>query len=264
MDLGLTGKVAVVTGGNSGIGKATAEILLKEGAKVAILSRSFEEIDDLKAFGDPLPVTVDITQWDQVQAARDQVTAHFGRPAEIVVHSAGITGAVGDFLEIDDQGWLDTINVNLMGTVRVCRAFIPDMRAAKWGRIVLLGSEDAVQPYIEDMPYCSCKAGTLNLTKNLSKAYAKDGVLTNMVSPAFVETAMTNAMMRSRAAERGISIDEAVTSFLAENRPGIEVGRRGRVEEVAAVIAFLCSEHTSYVVGSNWRVDGGSVFTIST
>jgi NAD(P)-dependent dehydrogenase (short-subunit alcohol dehydrogenase family) len=263
MDLGLKDKVAVVTGGNSGIGKATAEILLKEGAKVAILSRSFEALDELKAFGDPFPVEADITDLATLEAARDQVTQHFG-PAEIVVHAAGITGAVGDFLGIDDEAWMHTINVNLMGTVRVCRTFIPAMRAAKWGRIVLLGSEDAVQPYIEDMPYCSCKAGTLNLTKNLSKAYAQDGVLTNMVSPAFVETAMTDAMMRSRSAERGISMDEAVKSFLAENRPGIVVGRRGRVEEVAAVIAFLCSEQASYVVGANWRVDGGSVSTIST
>jgi 3-oxoacyl-[acyl-carrier protein] reductase len=263
MDLGLSGKVVVVTGGDSGIGKATAEILLKEGAKVAILNRSFDEIDDLKAFGDPFAVKADITSLEQVEAARDSITQHFGA-AEILVHAAGITGAVGDFLEIDDEGWLDTINVNLMGTVRVCRAFIPAMRQARWGRIVLLGSEDAVQPYIEDMPYCACKAGTLNLTKNLSKAYAKDGVLTNMVSPAFVETAMTNAMMRSRAQERNITMDEAVQSFLSENRPGIEVGRRGRVEEVAAVIAFLCSEQASYVVGSNWRVDGGSVSTIST
>ncbi|MGB3787311.1 MAG: SDR family oxidoreductase [Phormidesmis sp.] len=265
MDLGLKDRVAVVTGGDSGIGKATAEILLKEGAKVAILNRSFDEIDDLKPFGDPFPVKADITSLEQVEAARDQVIEHFGKPAEIVVHSAGITGAVGDFLEdIDDEGWMHTINVNLMGTVRICRTFIPDMRKAGWGRVVLLGSEDAVQPYIEDMPYCACKAGTLNLTKNLSKAYAKDGVLTNMVSPAFVETAMTNAMMRSRSEERGVSMDEAVKSFLAENRPGIEVGRRGKVEEVAAVITFLCSNQASYVVGSNWRVDGGSVSTIST
>ena len=263
MDLGLKDKVAVVTGGDSGIGKATAEILLKEGAKVAILNRSFDEIDDLKAFGDPFPAKADITSLEQVEAARDQITEHFGSP-EILVHSAGITGAVGDFLEIDDDGWMKTIDVNLMGTVRVCRTFLPAMRRAGWGRIVLLGSEDAVQPYIEDMPYCACKAGTLNLTKNLSKAYAKDGVLTNMVSPAFVKTAMTDAMMRSRSEERGVSMEEAVASFLAENRPGIEVGRRGRVEEVAAVIAFLCSQQASYVVGANWRVDGGSVSTIST
>ena len=265
MDLGLKDRIAVVTGGNSGIGKATAEILLKEGAKVAILNRSFDKIDDLKLFGDPFPVKADITSLEQIEAARDKITEHFGSAAQIVVHSAGITGAVGDFLEdIDDEGWMKTIDVNLMGTVRICRTFIPDMRRAGWGRVILLGSEDAVQPYIEDMPYCACKAGILNLTKNLSKAYAKDGVLTNMVSPAFVKTAMTDAMMRSRSEERGVSMDEAVKSFLAENRPGIEVGRRGKVEEVAAVIAFLCSNHTSYVVGSNWRVDGGSVSTIST
>ena len=119
-------------------------------------------------------------------------------------------------------------------------------------------------PISKICPIALAKLAPLNLTKNLSKAYAQDGVLTNMVSPAFVKTAMTDAMMRSRAEERDISMDEAVKSFLAENRPGIEVGRRGRVEEVAAVIAFLCSEHTSYVVGSNWRVDGGSVSAIST
>lgn len=97
MDLGLKDRIAVVTGGDSGIGKATAEILLKEGAKVAILNRSFDEIDDLKSFGEPFPVKADITSLEQVEAARDQVVEHFGRPAEIVVHSAGITGAVGDF-----------------------------------------------------------------------------------------------------------------------------------------------------------------------
>ena len=103
------------------------------------------------------------------------------------------------------------------------------------------------------------KAGVLNLAKNLSKAYSKDGVLVNTVSPAYVESPMTNAMMVKRSDEMGVSFEQAVESFLEEERPHIELGRRGRVEEVAAVIAFLCSQQSSYVLGSNYRVDGGIV-----
>jgi 3-oxoacyl-[acyl-carrier protein] reductase len=146
--------------------------------------------------------------------------------------------------------------------VRTCRAFIPTMRDMGWGRVILLGSEDAAQPYPEDLPYCACKAGLLNLAKGLSKSYGKDGVLVNTVSPAFIATPMTNAMMEKRAKETGVSFEEAVDSFLAENRPHLELRRRGKTEEVADVIAFLCSERSSFVLGANWRVDGGSVATI--
>ncbi|MBE9080163.1 SDR family oxidoreductase [Romeria aff. gracilis LEGE 07310] len=265
MDLGLKDKVAVITGGDSGIGKATAEILLQEGAKVAILNRTKdhleEAIESLKPYGTAFPLQADITQLDQVEAAKKKVIDEYGT-VHILVHCAGITGATGDFLSIDDDGWEKTIAIDLMGAVRCCRAFIPPMRESGWGRVILLGSEDAEQPYVDDMPYCACKAGILNLAKNLSKAYGQDGVLVNSVGPAFVESPMTNAMMDQRAKEQGVSRDEAVQSFLKENRPFIELKRRGQPEEVAAVIAFLCSERSSYVLGSNWRVDGGSVATV--
>lgn len=265
MDLGLKDKVAVITGGDSGIGKATAEILLQEGAKVAILNRTpdhlEEAIESLKPYGTAFPLQADITQLDQVEAVKKKVMDEYGT-VHILVHCAGITGATGDFLSIDDDGWEKTIAIDLMGAVRCCRAFIPPMRENGWGRVVLLGSEDAEQPYIDDMPYCACKAGILNLAKNLSKAYGQDGVLVNSVGPAFVESPMTNAMMDQRAKEQNVSREEAVQSFLKENRPFIELKRRGQPEEVAAVIAFLCSERASYVLGSNWRVDGGSVATV--
>jgi 3-oxoacyl-[acyl-carrier protein] reductase len=265
MDLGLVGKVAVVTGGDSGIGKATAERLAREGAKVALIGKASEPLEQetqaLKQFSEVLAVQADLTQLQEVEAAQRQILSHF-KTVHILVHAAGITGATGDFLELSDEDWYESIEIDLMAAVRTCRAFIPTMRDMGWGRVILLGSEDAAQPYPEDLPYCACKAGLLNLAKGLSKSYGKDGVLVNTVSPAFIATPMTNAMMEKRAKETGVSFEEAVDSFLAENRPHLELRRRGKTEEVADVIAFLCSERSSFVLGANWRVDGGSVATI--
>jgi NAD(P)-dependent dehydrogenase (short-subunit alcohol dehydrogenase family) len=181
---------------------------------------------------------------------------------DILVQSAGITGAQGYFHEIDDKGWVDTIETDLLGPVRLVRQFLPSLRKGGWGRLVFLASEDAVQPYDDELPYCSAKAGILALAKGLSRTYAKEGLLVNAVSPAFIETPMTDAMMDKRAAQRGTDKDEAIASFLDEERPYMELKRRGTADEVAAVIAFLCSDLASFVNGSNYRVDSGSVATI--
>lgn len=265
MDLGLKNKVAVITGGDSGMGKATAELLLKEGAKVALIDKTKEELEktvqDLKPLGDVFGTQADLTQLVEVESARQQVLQHYGK-VHILMHAAGITGATGDFLDISDEDWEKTIAVDLMATVRTCRAFIPAMQAEQWGRIVLVTSEDAIQPYTDEMPYCACKAAVLNFAKNLSKAYAQDGILVNSVSPAFIATPMTDAMMKKRAEKLDVSFDKAISTFLEEKRPHLELKRRGEPEEVAAVIAFLCSEQSSFIVGSNYRVDGGAVASI--
>jgi NAD(P)-dependent dehydrogenase (short-subunit alcohol dehydrogenase family) len=265
MDLGLAGKVAVITGGDSGIGKATAQRLAHEGASVAVIDKTSESLEqavkELDKFGDILAIQADLTKLDEVENAKQQILDRFGT-VHILVHAAGITGASKEFLDLSDQDWYDTINVDLMATVRTCRAFIPAMREAGWGRVILLSSEDAVQPYPEEMPYCACKAGVLNLAKNLSKAYAQDGVLVNTVSPAYIATPMTDTMMEKRSQQMGVSLDQAIASFLEQNRPHLELKRRGRPEEVADVITFLCSERSSFVLGANWRVDGGSVASI--
>ncbi|GAA6616094.1 SDR family NAD(P)-dependent oxidoreductase [Scytonema sp. NUACC26] len=265
MDLGLSGKVAVVTGGDSGIGKATAELLACEGAKVAVIDRTSQSLEqaakEIGQFGEVFAVQADLTKPEEVESAKHQILARFGT-VHILVHAAGITGATGDFLELSDEAWYKTIEIDLMGAVRTCRAFIGAMRKVGWGRVILISSEDAVQPYPEEMPYCACKAAVLNLAKNLSKAYAKDGVLVNAVSPAYIATPMTDAMMEKLSKQMNVSFDEAIASFLEENRPHIELKRRGKPEEVASVIAFLCSERSSFVLGSNWRVDGGSVTSL--
>ncbi|QCR18135.1 SDR family NAD(P)-dependent oxidoreductase [Agrococcus sp. SGAir0287] len=266
MDLGIEGKVALVTGGDSGIGWHTARMLLDEGATVVITDQDADRLreaaDRLEADPDRLfAFPADVTSVESLAALHARVAESAGE-IDILVQSAGITGAQGLFHEIDDAGWVDTIEVDLLGPVRLIREFLPDLRAGGWGRIVLLASEDAVQPYDDELPYCAAKAGILALSKGLSRSYAAEGLLVNAVSPAFIHTPMTDAMMEKRAEERGTDRDEAIASFLEEERPHMELGRRGEPEEVAAVVAFLCSDLASFVNGANYRVDAGSVATI--
>ena len=265
MDYGIKGKAAVVTGADSGMGFTTARMLLAEGARVVIADQFPDRIEaaarELGAYGEVHPVVVDVTRTASVDALRDAAAAKLGA-VDFLVNAAGVTGATGDFHTIGDEGWLDTLQILLMGTVRVARAFIPAMVERGSGRVILFGSEDAEQPYPDELPYCAAKAGILNLAKGLSKTYSKHGVLVNAVSPAYIATPMTDAMMEKRAKANGTGVDEAVASFLKEERPTLELRRRGRPEEVAALVVFLCSAQASFINGVNYRVDGGSVATV--
>ncbi|WP_338661386.1 SDR family oxidoreductase [Pararoseomonas sp. SCSIO 73927] len=264
MDLGIRGRVAVVTGGDSGIGLETARFLLAEGAKVILSDKDPAALERAAAGldGAVRAVAADLTVPAEVEALALAAREAFG-PVGILVNAAGITGPTGPFHTLKDEDWRTALDVDFLSAVRICRALIPGMVEQGWGRVVLIGSEDAVQPYPDELPYCAAKAAILNLTKGLSKTYARQGVLVNSVSPAYIETPMTDAMMEKRAKERGTSFEEAVQSFLKEERPTLELRRRGRVEEVAAVIALLCSERASFVNGANYRVDGGSVATMA-
>ncbi|WP_343525882.1 SDR family oxidoreductase [Sphingomonas sp.] len=267
MDLGIKGRIALISGADSGMGKETARLLLEAGVRVALTDKAGGSLDsavaELESLGEVMAVTADVTKPEDVTALWAKVRERLGDP-DIYVNSAGVTGATGDFLEIDDDGWRETLDIDLMGAVRMCREAIPAMRRKGWGRIILMASEDAVQPYVEELPYCAAKAGILSLAKGLSKAYGGDNVLVNTVSPAFIATPMTDAMMEKRAKEKGVSFDEAIATFLEEERPGMALKRRGRPEEVAAAVAFLVSERASFINGAGLRVDSGSVFTIAT
>ena len=266
MDLGIKGRIALISGADSGMGKETARLLLEAGVRVALTDKPDgtldEAIRELSPLGECIGVTGDVTKAEEVLRLWAEVRDRLGDP-DIYVNAAGVTGATGDFLEVDDAGWLETLDINLMGAVRMCRQAIPAMRRAGWGRIILFASEDAVQPYVDELAYCASKAGILSLAKGLSKAYGCDNVLVNTVSPAFIATPMTDAMMKKRAEERGESFDEAIKSFLKEERPGMTLDRRGKPEEVAAAVAFLCSERASFINGAGLRIDSGSVATIA-
>ncbi|PYY45452.1 SDR family NAD(P)-dependent oxidoreductase [Curtobacterium sp. MCBD17_023] len=266
MDLGIQGKTALVFGGDSGIGWNTARILLAEGATVVVTdidqSRLDTSADQLEApHGKLHAFAADVRSADSLAALHAEVRDAVGE-IDILVQSSGVTGAQGMFHEIDEAGWQETLDIDLMGPIRITREFISDLRNGGWGRIVYLVSEDARQPYDDELPYCAAKAGVLSFAKGLSRSYAQEGLLVNTVSPAFIHTPMTDAMMDKRSKQLGTSFDEAISSFLDEERPYMELKRRGEPEEVANVVAFLCSELASFVNGADYRVDSGSVATI--
>ncbi|MEB2871043.1 SDR family NAD(P)-dependent oxidoreductase [Pseudomonas rhizosphaerae] len=260
MDLGIKGRVALITGGSGGLGLATAKLLGEEGVSIVLSDNDASKLEQVAA---QLPDTVltvvaDVTDQQQVDHLVAQAEARFGQ-IDIVVHTAGVTGAKGDPLALSDADYLEAWNIDFFSAVRVARATIPHMRERQWGRFVCITSENAVQPYWEEAVYNVAKAGLAAFIKNLSYKEAGFGVLCNTVAPAFIETPMTDGMMEQRAQQMGVSFEEAIESFLEEERPGIVQKRRGKVEEVASVIALLVSERASFVNGSNVRVDGGSV-----
>jgi len=266
MDLGIAGKKALITGGDSGIGWHTARLLLDEGLTVVITDLDQKMLDAAAkrldaSRGRLFAFAADVTSVDSLSALHASVGEAIGE-IDILVQAAGITGAQGLFHEISDEGWTNSILVDLIGPVRVVREFLPDLRTGGWGRLVFLASEDAVQPYDDELPYCSAKAGVLALAKGLSQTYAREGLLVNCVSPAFIHTPMTNAMMKKRSDALGVPVQEAIKSFLDEKRPHMELKRRGEPDEVANVIGFLVSERASFVNGANYRVDSGSVASI--
>ena len=265
MDLGIKNKVALITGAAAGIGKETARLFLAEGVTVVLTDINEEKlketIDWLGSKATLYSYPADITNADDLKALHDYIKEEVGE-IDILVQNAGTVGVQGLFHEIDDAGWVQTIEDDLLGPVRVVREFLPDLRSKGWGRIVFISSENGLQPYKDELPYDCSKAGILAFSKGLSRTYATEGLLVNTVSPAFIETPMTDKMMEKRSEKLGVSFEEAIESFLDEERPHIELKRRGKVEEVAPVILFLCSDKASFVNGSNYRVDGGSVATI--
>ena len=221
MDFKIKGRTAVITGGDSGMGLATAKILASEGANIVLSDKTHEELEKAaeevrehaRDNNSVTAISADVTKNEEVLQLAAQVKEKFGG-ADILVHCAGIRGAAGDFLKLSDEDWYKSIDVDLMGAVRACRAFIPQMQEKGWGRIVLIASENALQPYQEESPYNACKAGIINLTKCLSRAYSHEGLMINCVSPAYVATPMTDTMMEQKAEKRDTSKEEVIEWFL--------------------------------------------------
>jgi NAD(P)-dependent dehydrogenase (short-subunit alcohol dehydrogenase family) len=266
MELGLKGKVAVVTGSSKGIGRSIAEALAREGVQVVINSRNAKELERTaaemrNAGGTVHAVASDVTEAEGAKRPVDEAVKRFGA-IHILVNNAGGVGRFGSFDDLSDDEWLGAFNLNVLSAVRATRAAAPQMQKQKWGRIINISSESGVQPDPMMPHYNASKSALNSLTKSLSKAYGKDGILVNTVSPAFIRTPLLDGMLAQQAKARGISMDEAEQAMLREFRPNILLGRAGRSEETAGICVFLASEQASFITGSNYRVDGGSVASL--
>jgi NAD(P)-dependent dehydrogenase (short-subunit alcohol dehydrogenase family) len=253
MDLGLKGKVAIVTGGTQGIGRATALLLAREGASVAVAARGRERLEqtaaEIRAAGGKVAaLQVDVSKAADCERLVAETVKAFGR-LDILVNNAG-TSATGEFAAATDEVWQADFELKLFAAIRLARLAIPHMKRQGGGRIVNLTNIGAKQPRAKSMPTTVTRAAGLAFTKALSKEFAPDNILVNTVCIGLVRAGQHEA----KAARTGADVEQLYAAMGKD----IPLGRVGRAEEVANVIAFLVSDAASYVSGSSINLDGGA------
>jgi 2-hydroxycyclohexanecarboxyl-CoA dehydrogenase len=244
-------RVAVVTGGASGIGEATCYELGLRGLKIAVLDVNEQAAqrvsDELQESGiTSVGIGADVTDRAAVEQAFAKVRAELG-PVSVLVTSAGLFG-YSAFTEITADEWARIIDVNLTGTFHCCQVALPDMLAAKWGRIVTISSSSAQRGSPFAAHYAAAKGAVLTLTKSLAREYAKDGITVNTIPPSGIETPMQH---QSQAAGYLPSNEQ-----IASNIP---VGYLGTGADIAAAVGFLASDEARFITGQVVGVNGGSV-----
>ncbi len=246
MNLGIEGRVALVMGASKGIGRAVAAALAREGAKVALSSRSQERIERAAAEvgGNAIGIAADTEAIDQLPALVDDVRERLG-PVEILVTNTG-GPPLGEPLSFSREQWEAAYRSLVLAPLALVDAVVPAMRGQGWGRVVNVTSTAAGEPIPGLMLSNSHRLATVGAFKTLSRELARDGILLNSVAPGRIATDRIASMVNTSLEE----LREAP-------QPDIPVGRLGTPEEFAEVVAFLCSERASYVNGVHLMVDGG-------
>lgn len=244
MQIDLTGRVALVTGSTRGIGRAIADTLARCGARVAVVGRDLERANEVAAAigGGAQGFACDLGDVAQVSALVDTVEKAFGS-IDILVNNAGLTRD-NILLRLKDEDWDTVLDTNLRGAFATIRATTRGMMKRRWGRIVNISSVVGLIGNKGQANYAASKAGLIGLTKSVAKEFASRNILANVIAPGFIETDMTAAMTpEARAAMSG----------------QIPLERLGTSQDVANLVAFLCSEHAGYITGQVLVVDGGLV-----
>lgn len=246
MDLGIDGRIALVTGGSAGLGLATVRALAREGARVAIASRSAERVEQAEAGIDGAAGFVhDVADAGSAADLVAQVEAVLGGPIDILVANTGGPPPFDSALDIDHAAWQGAYESLVLGPMALVEAVVPGMRSRGWGRVISFSSSAVREPIDRLVLSTSHRSALLAALKQLAREVAADGVTVNSVLPGRFETDRIVANYGSLEAARELAAAE------------IPIGRLGTVEEFADVVAFLASDRASYVTGTAQLVDGG-------
>jgi NAD(P)-dependent dehydrogenase (short-subunit alcohol dehydrogenase family) len=249
------GKRALVTGGTKGIGEAIVRRLAAGGATVATTARSRATDDRAVA----LFVQADISTRAGVDTVVRDVMARLGGLDILVNNAGGSSAPSGGVLALGDDDWQDALNANLLAAVRLDRAFLPGMLAQRSGVIIHISSIQRRLPLFEaTLAYAAAKAALTTYSKGLSKEVGPKGVRVNSVAPGYIETTAASGLV-ARLAEKAGTSEDVARQGLMDSLGGIPIGRPGRPEEVAELVAFLVSGRAASIHGSEYVIDGGTV-----
>lgn len=254
----LSGKIALVTGGTKGTGKAIAERLLKAGATVIVTARNAPEVQNNQVHFIPS----DLSKSAGAQKVIREVLATYGR-LDILVNNLGSSETpAGGFYALSDEDWESTLQANLLAPVRLDRGFLPQMIDHKSGVIIHIASIQGRLPLFDaTLPYAAAKAGLINYSKSLSNEVSPKGVRVLTVSPGWIKTENVKQFLERIRQGSNISLEEAQQSVM-DALGGIPFGRLAEPEEVAELVGFLVSPRAAYLTGTEFIIDGGTIPTV--
>lgn len=246
----LTGKVAVITGASSGLGVQMAKALANQGAAICVLARRKERIEAVakdihETYGvETMAIVCDVTDTEKVNAARDAIYAKFGH-ADIIVNSAG-TGGITPTVDVTDEQLMQEVNIDLVGTFKMARAFAPGMIKNGFGRIINIASMYGLVGNMAapSAPYHAAKGAVVNLTRALAAEWGQNGITVNSICPGYFYTELTAATLDTEW-------------FTAYAKGAVPLGRYGKEGELDTTVIYLASPLSTYVNGMNIAVDGG-------
>ena len=259
MELGIEGKVVLVTAASKGLGYAIAENMLKEGAKVAISSRNEERIkhaaEELSKGGkyDVFYTPADLSNVNDTEKLMDQVLDHFGRIDILICNTGG--PKTSDFVDTEYADWENGLDMMLYPVLQMTKKAIPKMKENKWGRIIYMTSTWVKQPRKSGVISTMARSAISGLSKHLSNELASDNILVNQVMPGPTWTDRSKEITQRLSDQRGVPV-EVIKEEIGKEIP---LGRYGKAEEIADAVTFLVSERASFITGASLQVDGGQI-----